>query len=176
MDSLIVFFQSINLIALGGWVLAAVALAIPFVLTVVTLFRTTAAFNSAIEDRVKIIVENPDFIRKIASLVRPTVIFNSNGSILHDLGGISWISEIKVEKSGHADWGSMLLPSTIIVTPINHMANAPIITYIDLSGFQITASRTTGFSWLYALKPCSVFISDETEVDPEILFRMEIVP
>lgn len=55
-----------------------------------------------IEWRVNSKINNPGFIQRIASKVRPGVIFDHTGTVQADIGGMQYISSIEVtqEKNG----------------------------------------------------------------------------
>ncbi len=177
MKILLSFLNSLNLTALVEWIIGSLAFVFTLILSVYSVFRLNSGLTKTIEERINKIIEHPDYIRKIASLVKPTVIFNGDGSILHDLGGMTLIKEIRVDKGiQSACPGNLLFPTAITVSPIKHMANAPIITCNSDFDFQITESRAKGFDWLYKLTMNGYSTSEDGQESLEVIFRMEIIP
>lgn len=122
------------------------------------------AFHMHIRQVVQDYVNSPEFIRKVASQVRPSVIFDGKGSVIADLGAIQYIAEIKVQAGKDP-----LYPEKIIVTPTKHLSQAPLLQIADENTFQIKAERGIKYDWVYTLRGI-VMISDKPA-----LFRLEII-
>ena len=56
---------------------------------VVTLIGLAAVYFSAIEWRVNLMVRDPDFMAQLARRARPSMVFDSEGSVLADTGARS---------------------------------------------------------------------------------------
>ncbi len=117
-----------------------------------------------IERRVDSKMDDPVFLRKIASHVSPSIVFDSNGSILADMGGMQYIEDIHVTSGG-------IVPEKVVVTPKSHMAHAPIIYTIDPISVLITAKRGTLLDWVYTFQ-----LSESLTPMQPARFRLEIIP
>src|SRR5207245_3499035 len=89
-------------------------------------------------------MSDPAFIRQVASQVRPALIFDSNGSILADLGAMQYFDEITVK---FPDMDNK--PGEIVLKPKILLTYPPDIS--GIGGIQISpvARRGPGFTWYY---------------------------
>src|SRR5689334_1345599 len=89
---------------------------------------------------------SPEFMRAVASQVRPAVIFDSNGSILADLGGMQYLEAIQVSfPDREKGTGTIMLkPKLLLTVP-------PEIT--GMGGAQIfpIPKRGPGYEWAYGV-------------------------
>lgn len=142
----------------GGFVLGTLAL--------LGIFATPFAVQSYLNTKVDERVNDPEFIRKVATQVRPSVIFNHNGSILADLGAMQFVD--KIEVSGFPT--DLLEKLNVIVYPKLHLPYPPLIESVDSSSWFISSKRGVGYQWSYELNLSS------SEQDPkEFILRMEII-
>ena len=118
-----------------------------------------------IDWRIEKKINDPEFIRKIASNVRPSVVFNSNESIEIDLGAMQFIEKIDVIPSKDPRF-----PERIVVSPKGYLAHAPFLTTLDETEFAIMVERGKKFDWVYHLD-----ISSHLENLKKTRFRLEIV-
>src|SRR6059036_3515008 len=65
-------------------------------ITLLGVVGAIVGFNAYVDHKIDAKMSDPTFIRTIASQVRPAVIFDSNGSILADLGGMQYFESITV--------------------------------------------------------------------------------
>jgi hypothetical protein len=109
-----------------------------------------------IDWRIEQAVNDEQFIRKVASNVRPYVIFGVDESILVDGGAMQYLEQICVETKGET-WENAkpeeknVCELKIIVTPKSYLAHAPLIE--PLSGLRdiiiYDGERSTGYQWTY---------------------------
>lgn len=142
---------------------------IKIVSVVVGLFLCFYALDSYIDQKIENKITDPRFIRQIASNVRPSVIFDSKGTILIDMGGMQYIEKISVETDN-----SLRKPKKIIVTPKAYMGHAPLITSIGIYKYIFRAERGKNLDWEYTLDP-AVQWGTMGEV-PLPQFRLEVIP
>jgi hypothetical protein len=92
-------------------------------------------------------VLSEDFLNRLAKEVRPTCIFDSNGTILADLGASDYIENIRV----------VLQPSSfgmdVYADCKRHLAYAPIVTCLNSGIFVVEAVRTPPNGWKYSVRP-----------------------
>ncbi|TRZ74239.1 MAG: hypothetical protein D4R93_06885 [Deltaproteobacteria bacterium] len=118
-----------------------------------------------IDKRIDRKLRDDAYLRKIASVLHPIVIFDHKGSILIDQGAMRFIASIKVEPSKILPY-----PEHIIVSPNKHLAQAPLLTLLDADMANVKASRGTKYDWVFAL---DYFM---TNSEREILkYRLEII-
>lgn len=114
-------------------------------------------------------INNSEFIRKISSNIRPSVVFDSGGSIKIDLGAMQFIEKIEVVPSD-----APRFPKKIIVSPKDYFAHAPFLTVLDLTFFNIEVERGQKFDWIYNLEPSINMHTDSSDAQ-KTRFRLEIV-
>lgn len=129
---------------------------------------TIYGFNAYVESRVEKVVSTKEFLNRVASRVRPALIFDADESILSDAGGLQHIERIEIQKSKNKNAG---FPSRIILTPKHLMTEAPLLTCLDPVWFKISTRRGKGLAWVYELEPAGHMGG----FDP-IRFRLEIAP
>ena len=130
-------------------------------------------FHKLIEDRVSMLLEHPETLRKIASRIRPVVVFDDMERILSDSGGMDHLSSISVSREViHGN----TLPTKITITPKAFLAVPPILSALGSFQFHQTADRGTGFSWVFTLTPLLFFDPSEAkEKIPLCQFRLELL-
>ena len=91
-------------------------------------------------------MSDPAFIRQVASQVRPALIFDSNGSILYDMGAGQYFDEISVNLQEETEKKA----GVIILKPKMLLTFPPEIT--GMGGVQIfpAAQRGPGLTWHFA--------------------------
>lgn len=94
-------------------------------------------------------LSDPKILRQIAAESRPMIVFDSNESILADMGAGQFIKSISVTSSKAEDGK---LPTTIIIDFSTHLPVAPILTPLNYGdGLTINSQRGKGYSWVYKL-------------------------
>ena len=121
---------------------------------------------SFIDSRVEKIVNDEQFIRKVASYVRPYIIFDEKGSVFMDGGAMQYLEKPpEVVTKDRGDY-------QISISPKAYLAQAPLIESIGLTIFHISSKRGHGLQWIYELK--ALFKSGADINEPE-RFRLEIL-
>lgn len=122
--------------------------------------------TSFIDSRIKSVVTDESYVRRIASEVRPSVIFDSKGSILFDQGAMRYLDEIEVVG------GTNFLqnfPVRIVLKPKQYLPQPPLLTCLEDISLVVKPERGPKFDWVYPLET-----SGGTEL-PVYRFRMEIL-
>ena len=132
------------------------------IIALIVMVGTLYGVINYIDWRIEAKISESEYMNKIASKIRPSIIFNSKGSIT-DLGGMQYIEKIKVEP------GNIPIPKKVIVTPKKYMPNAPIITPINSATFSVHEERGVNFNWEYT------FEGGFSTGDDIIRFRLEII-
>ena len=116
---------------------------------VVVILGAVYGIPAFIDARINKIVQGDDYVRRIAKEVRPSVIFDSHGSILANQGAMEYLDNIEVITNKPS--GLLLaFPEKIIVKPKQFLAQAPLLTLID-SGPAVVdrVERGEKFDWVY---------------------------
>ena len=124
-------------------------------------------FDQYLDYKIERALQDPQNLQKIASRVRPGLIFDSKGSIIADMGGESVISDIQFEY----DKEFLHCPSKIVITPNRYLRQAPILTPLDDMEYIIRVQQGPLRSWQYDLSPLKIV--DRAGALPR--FRLEIL-
>ncbi|WP_243373207.1 hypothetical protein [Geotalea sp. SG265] len=137
-----------------------------FIGVISALIAALYGVNSYIDNRIKKKISDPEFIREVAAVLRPAIVFDNHERILADQGGLRFIQSIKVVRQGEA-----AVPSEIIVTPKEFLAVPPLLESLDLDETDIEAERGQGLSWIFKLK-VQKYVMGEVKI---VRFRLEIL-
>ena len=129
------------------------------------LYAVDTYFDWKIENK----VSDLDFVRKVASQVRPSVIFDSRGSILADTGAMQYLEKITVEFDTVGK-----KPGKVTVRPKQLMPHPPIITGIDGIFYIPQPLRGPGYEWNYELHSM-IARGVQEETKTPYRFRLELV-
>ncbi len=135
--------------------------------TAFTIFAGFFGFEYWIDSRIEAKLNHPATIRKIASLVRPSITFDHHGSILTDSGAGQFIKNIKVTMGKNE-------PKNILITPTKHLNTPPILEGINYN-FHVTAKRIGKSDWLFELSSPNYVVFGGGEITKEWIFRLEII-
>lgn len=123
------------------------------------------------EDRIEKIVldklKDQDILQQIASLVRPSIIFDHHGVIQSDSGAGQYIESINVDMGGGE-------PNKITISFKEHLNSAPILECIN-DNFDVTPTRIKKSDWLFELSSPSYIVFESSPEKKEWLFRLEII-
>jgi len=111
--------------------------------------------------------DDSQIARRIASQIRPSLIFDHNRTIRWDSGGGQFIRDISVEMTKGE-------PSKVIISPTEHLNTPPILECLNYN-FDITPKRTGKSDWLFELSSPSYMVFEGSPERKEWLFRLEIV-
>lgn len=92
-------------------------------------------------------IHEESFLHKISSSLRPIVIFDENGSILLDQGGMDVIDKIEVSRLEGENF-----PERVTIFPKKHLAHPPILQTLENELIDIEEIRGKGYQWTYRLK------------------------
>jgi hypothetical protein len=120
-----------------------------------------------IDGRVKAAIQDPAFISQLSRNLRPSVVFDSRGSILADLGAMQHINDIRVVAKKDA-------PIEITVSPMESFAVEPVLESLD-ARFVTKAERGQKYDWIFRLYPIeTLLVSDPPKVE-RLRFRLELI-
>ena len=134
---------------------------------IVFLFVCYHGLNSYLDTRIETRINNADFLKKLARSVRPSLVFDEKGSIVADMGAVSFVDNISVAK-GAKD------TLEIVVSPLEYLGIEPVLESLD-GLYTIHAERGQKFDWIFRLYGIQ-FI--ETEGSPQRdrqRFRLELI-
>ena len=132
---------------------------------ILLIFGSLYGIYSYVDWRIDRKINSPAFIHKIASNVRPSVVFNSEESIEIDLGAMQLIENIKVTPSEESRF-----PKTITVSPNQYLAHAPFLSSLDKVEFHMQIERGKKYDWVYHL-----VLSSHPDYINKTRFRLEIL-
>ena len=122
-----------------------------------------------IDSRIERIVNDEHFIRKVASHIRPFVIFDEKESILVDGGAMQYIENIEIV------FNEDNKITETIITPKVHLPIAPILESLD-EEFAITSKRGKKFQWIYEMGSIDTMALESSAIRSGInRFRIEII-
>ena len=120
-----------------------------------------------IEKRISDKLRDPEVLKEIASLVRPSLIFDHKGSIRTDSGAGQFIERIKVEMGKNE-------PSNILISPKRHLNIPPVLECLNYN-FDVTAMQINKSDWLFELSSPTYIVFESSPKKKEWLFRLEII-
>lgn len=126
------------------------------------------AMIAFIEWRVEKHLKDPAIVTQIASRVRPSIIFDSEGIILADQGGLDYV-EAETLTVTVANPGPLY---TIALRSKRFLDNPPLLECLDPVLLDIDVKRGTGLAWDIR---CTM-LSGMTRRRNETTFRLEIIP
>jgi hypothetical protein len=86
-------------------------------------------------------------LRKIAAQAQPMLIFDMNGGIVSDSGGLAYIEKVEIAaRDGNS------FPSKIIIHPKVLLPQAPLLSTIDNVMLEYGAGRGGGLDWEYSIR------------------------
>lgn len=127
-------------------------------------------FDQYIESKINKAVTKPVIINEISRIVRPSVFFDANGSILKEAGGMSFIEKIEITDSKSIGTAKIKFPTEIKIVPKKHLDFPPVIQSVGYFQFIARSKRDKGFIWLYNLE----LTVHEAEIK-NYIFRLEII-
>ena len=118
-----------------------------------------------IDWRIERMIREETFLHRIASSLRPTVIFDENGSVLVDQGAMELINSIDVSLS------DARRPAEIVVVPNRYLAHPPLLQTLENELVDVVPTRGKHFLWRFKL---NYEMYNETFTGKR-RFRMEVV-
>lgn len=141
---------------------------ISHVFTALVVIGGIYGFDRAIKSKIKEEIQSSENIKKLTTLIRPSVVFTSKEVILSDQGGMNYIKSINIEFKENE-----LEPSKIIIDFYNFMQNQPILTSLD--AFQYFQKAERGKHYLWEFKIDSIMSTADAETNNYYTFRIEIL-
>ena len=117
-----------------------------------TIIGTLYGLSIYIDNRITKIVTSREFSDKLAKDVRPYIIFDINGSILFDGGGMQYLEDVTIEPVQEAsDTGKYPhYAKRIIVSPRENLSYPPIVTALTMHYFiKSNIKRGKKYQWIY---------------------------
>lgn len=118
-------------------------------------------------------ITSPSFIGKVRHSIKPTAIFNIDGSVIANMGAMDYISDIKVEKEKFETYDK-IFKIKIIVSPKELLNVAPMLEALD-GTYKITSKRGNKYDWIYILEPIVLLAVYEPAIKEAERFRIEII-
>ena len=147
------------------------------ILITLTIIGTLYGLSIYIDNRITKIVTSREFSEKLAKDLRPYVIFDINGSILFDGGGMQYLEDVTIEPVQEAsDTGQYPnYAKRIIVSPTENLSYPPIVTALTMHYFiKPSIKRGNKYQWIYECAP-HIISKDGSPYEGTLQFRLEIV-
>jgi len=129
---------------------------IPFITILITFFGIIGGiywFEKTIKEEVYSIMKNEHFKGELISEIHPFIVFDENGSILNDAGGMKFIDDLIIIKEITKYSSTDSAISKIILKPKMILTLAPIIECIDQDHiFSFKSYRGKKFDWIYDVR------------------------
>ena len=106
-----------------------------------------------VDNRIERRLTESDTLSKIASLVRPSFVFDERGSILYDSGAMQSIEDLKLEGPATEEGRKeSSLPERITLRPKRLLRDAPILSVLDSFVVKIDVERGSKYDWVYKIQ------------------------
>ena len=135
----------------------------------------TLFFEDRIVNRIVDKLKSPEIIQQIASLVRPSVIFDQKGTIVHDSGGAQFIKEIKVEMTTPENPKSTPEPNKIFLFPTKHLKEPLILECLNRD-MDFMCKRINTIDWECEVDSPDRLLLEHSKFHGEWKFRLEVIP
>ncbi len=119
---------------------------INFIILIVTLVTFKILSEDYINNRIEKRITDDKYIEKLSTSLRPFLIFNNNGIVTYDHGGLKYIKDIKLSKNKGG-----YLEKIVITTNDIFLNNAPILNCIGSDNYSFESSRPGNYSWEYKI-------------------------
>lgn len=133
---------------------------INFIILIATLVTFKILSEDYINNRIEKRITDDKYIEKLSTVLRPFLIFNDNGIVTYDHGGLKYIQDIKLSKNKGG-----YLKKIVITTNDIFLNNAPILNCIGSDNYSFESSRSGNYSWEYKVGGY-VALSAETDESP----------
>jgi hypothetical protein len=134
---------------------------------IIILVAAYHGLNGYIDSRIDSKIHNADFLKKLARSVRPSLVFDENGSILADMGAVPFVTNISVSK-GPKD------TLKITVSPVEYLGMEPVLEALD-DQYAIRAERGGKFDWVFHLAGIQALVTESSPKRNRGRFRLEII-
>lgn len=142
------------------------------------------AYFLAVDWRVNRLVQDPEFVAKMAKRARPAIVFDADRRLLSDAGAYRFLEGVpevelnvkdKTVKSGYGPYTF----TRIFVRPKVPLASAPIVEALDSGEVSVKASQIAGLAWEIRIEGRAVNITADGGPVVSLApyrFRLEIIP
>jgi len=148
------------------------------ILITITIIGTLYGLSIYIDNRITKIVTSREFSEKLAKDLRPYVIFDINGSILFDGGGMQYLEDVTIEPVQEASDTDQYpnYAKRIIVSPRENLSYPPIVTVLTMHYFiKPGIKRGKKYQWIYECVPLIIPKDGSIAYEGTLQFRLEIV-
>jgi hypothetical protein len=133
-------------------------------LGVAALFFSLDAF---VDTRISYKLRDPEVVRKIAYLIRPSLIFDQNGNFVIDNGAGQFIKDISVEKNQKGE------VQKVIVSPKESLNIQPLLTCLN-GTIYFSATRQKA-DWIFQVVGPDYLVFESSKAPEKYLFELKIV-
>lgn len=129
--------------------------------------------SSSVDKRIDAKINNPEYIQKVAAEVRPSIVFNDEGKILHDSGGLKYIDSNIIFERANAP-KSKKNNFKINITSKIYLKSQPLLESIDQS-YNIKANRGKGLKWIFNVYDVGITFGGSKRGGLQNRFRLEVI-
>ncbi|MCF7817572.1 MAG: hypothetical protein K9M54_06800 [Kiritimatiellales bacterium] len=125
------------------------------ILSLGAVIGTIIGVQTYIDHRINEVISSSEFIQNVARAANPSLILDERGSVIVDDGGLAHVRKIDFEYD-KTKWEGRL-PVRIIVTPVNYMRVAPLLSNLGGIAFSEKHHRGSMTKWIYEISYGSVW-------------------
>ena len=147
-------------------------LALPAIIGIGVVFASVVGFNLYVYNLVEQKTSSDEFIKRLGDRVRPSLIFDANGTIIADSGALDLIEIPEIEEIGEGPSPGYI----ITIRPKQYLSMAPFLQMLGGPSYALTAERTKGVNWKFTLEYHQVLVmgrGPKRSITPK--FRVEIM-
>jgi hypothetical protein len=148
-------------------IIKSISAGLAVAVSIVTLLGAFYGLPLYVETLVDKRLKDKEVIEKLAKSIRPSMIFDSNGSTIADLGALEYIESVKILEYYDKEKKA---PVAIEVKPKKPLVLPPLLTSIDSYQFAESVKRGQGSMWIFTLTPLAI----AADVPP-FRFRLEVL-
>jgi hypothetical protein len=141
----------------------------PIIAAIILLIGAYHGLNWYLDHRITTKINDADFLKKLARSVRPSLVFDQNGSIIADMRAVSYINNISISEGPKDSF-------TIVVSPVDFLAVEPVLEPLD-GRYNIHGQRGKKFDWVFNLSGISTLLLEDSPLSTreKQRFRLEII-
>jgi len=140
------------------------------IVIVFTLWMGFIGVNNHIESLVLSYVQSEEVIEEISNRFNKYVIFDGNGSVLHENNSESIFDRLEI-LDNTTEKGGFKYPSKIKFIFKKYLPTQPVLTVINSYDIVIFPERGKMYDWVFGVECYGRFSSDR----PDMLFKLEIL-
>jgi hypothetical protein len=130
---------------------------------------------SFIDSRIEKKLTDETTLRRVASMVRPSCIFDEKGSVIFDSGAMQAVESINLQFTDKKDEFLSKLPRIITVKFNKHLAYPPILSVLDSYEVYVGEERGPMFEWIFTIGYSGGVVSDQKTFGTRCRYRLEIL-